>query len=198
LSICDILQNNGYDRELIKNPPQKRQKQNTHAELHHQKKWVTFTYSGKEVRGIVKLLRNTKVKVAFRTQNTIQNILKPKSQIEKYSRSGIYQMKCMDCPMKYIGQTGRTFNTRYKEHIHDIRSNNSNSGYSNHILNTGHAYGAMTDTMDIIAMGRKGKHLNTLERYHMYKTSRENLHKNDTHIDTHNLIFEALQETDTK
>jgi hypothetical protein len=44
-------------------------------------------------------------------------------------------MKCMDCPMKYIGQIGRTFNTRYKEHIHDIRSNNSNnSGYSNHIL----------------------------------------------------------------
>jgi hypothetical protein len=51
----------------------------------------------------------------------------------------------MDCPMKYIGQTGRTFSTRYKEHIHDIRSNNSNSGYSNHILNTGHAYGVMTD-----------------------------------------------------
>jgi hypothetical protein len=54
-------------------------------------------------------------------ESTIQNILKPKSQIDKYSRSGIYQMKCMDCPLKYIGQTGRTFNTRYKEHIHDIR-----------------------------------------------------------------------------
>jgi hypothetical protein len=40
-------------------------------------------------------------------------------------------MKCLDCPLKYIGQTGRTFNTRYKEHIHDIRSNNSNSGYLN-------------------------------------------------------------------
>jgi hypothetical protein len=105
----------------------------------------------------------------------------------------------MDCPLKYIGQTGRTFNTRYKDHIHDIRSNNSNnSGYSNHILNTGHAYGTMTDTMDVITTGRKGKHLNTLERYHIYKTSRENLHMNDTHIDTHNPIFEALQEIYTK
>jgi hypothetical protein len=65
----------------------------------------------------------------------------------------------MDCPMKYIGQTGRTFSTRYKEHIHDIRNNNSNSGYSNHILNTGHAYGVMIDTMDVITTGRKGKHL---------------------------------------
>jgi hypothetical protein len=104
----------------------------------------------------------------------------------------------MDCPMKYIGQTGRTFNTRHTEHIHDIRSNNSNSGYSNHILETGHAYGTVTDTMDIITTGRKGKHLNTLERYYIYKTSMENLHMNDTHIDKHNPIFEALQETDRK
>jgi hypothetical protein len=36
--------------------------------------------------------------------------------------------------LKYIGQTGRTFNVRYKEHIHAIRSNKSNCGYSNHIV----------------------------------------------------------------
>jgi hypothetical protein len=53
-------------------------------------------------------------------------------------------MKCMDCPLKYVGQTGRTFNTRYKEHIYDITTNNSNIGYANHILNTGHSYGTIT------------------------------------------------------
>jgi hypothetical protein len=122
--------------------------------------------------------------VAFRTRNTIQNILKPQPQIDKYSRSGIYQLKCLDCPLKYVGQTGRAFKTRYKEHIHNIRSNNSNSGYSSHILNTGHTYGTITDTMEIITMGRKGKHLNTLEKYHIYKVSKNNLHMNDTNIDT--------------
>jgi hypothetical protein len=90
----------------------------------------------------------------------------------------------MDCPLKYIGRTGRTFNTRYKEHIHDIRSNNSNSGYLNHILNTGHAFGTIMDTMDIITTGRKGKYFNTLERYHIYKISRENLH-----ILTHTILY---------
>jgi hypothetical protein len=84
---------------------------------------------------------------------------------------------------------GQTFNIRYKEHIHDIRSNNSKSGYLNHILNTGHTYGTIYDTMDVIAMGRKGKHLNTLERYHIYKISKDNIHMNDTYIDTHNPIF---------
>jgi hypothetical protein len=59
-------------------------------------------------------------------------------------------MKCINCPLKYVGQTGRTFNTRYKEHIHDMRTNNGNMGYANHILNTGHLYGIITDTMEIM------------------------------------------------
>jgi hypothetical protein len=107
-------------------------------------------------------------------------------------------MKCLDCPLKYIGQTGRTFHTRYKEHIHAVRNNNSNSGYSNHILNTGHKYGKTTDTMDIIRTHRKGKHLNTLEKYHIYKISRDNIQRNDTNTDTHNPIFKALHETNTR
>jgi hypothetical protein len=103
-------------------------------------------------------------------------------------------MKCLDCPLKYVNQTGRTFSVRYKEHIHVIRNNNGNSGYSNHILNTGHTYGTITDTMDIIRAGSKGRHINTLETYHIYKISRNNLHMNDTHMETHNPIFQTVHE----
>jgi hypothetical protein len=107
-------------------------------------------------------------------------------------------MECQDCSLKYIGQTGRTFHDRYKEHVRAIRNNNNNSGYSNHILNTGHAYGTINDTMNIIKTAKKGRHLNTLERYHIYKLSREELHMNDTYIDTYNPIFEILQEVNTR
>jgi hypothetical protein len=79
-------------------------------------------------------------------------------------------------------QTGRTFHTRYKEHIQAIRNDNGNSAYSNHILNTGHAYGSITDTMKVIKIEKTGKHLNTLEKYHIYKISKNRLHMNDTHI----------------
>jgi hypothetical protein len=103
----------------------------------------------------------------------------------------------MECPKKYVGQTSRTFNIRYKEHIHDIRTNNGNTGYANHILNTGHAYGPITDTMEIITTGKKGKHLNTLERYYIYKTNKENIQMNDTYIETHNPIFQTLHEMNT-
>jgi hypothetical protein len=112
--------------------------------------------------------------------------------MDKYSNSGIYQMKCLDCPRKYIGQTGRTFSQRYKEHIQAIRNNCSKSGYFNHILNTGHTYGAIADTVDVIRIGRKGRHLNTLERYHIYKTYKKNLHMNDVRIKAHNPIFQIV------
>jgi hypothetical protein len=64
-------------------------------------------------------------------------------------------MKFLDCPLRYIGQMGRAFHSRYKEHIQAIRSNNSISGYSNHILNMEHTYGNITDTMDIIKTEKK-------------------------------------------
>jgi hypothetical protein len=52
--------------------------------------------------------------------------------------------------------------------------------------------------MDIIRMGRKGRHLNTLEKYYIYKIGRNNLYMNDTHIDTHNPIFQTLHELDNR
>jgi hypothetical protein len=98
-------------------------------------------------------------------------------------------MKCLDCPLRYIGQTGRTFKVRYKKHIQAIRNNNVNSGYSNNILNTGHTYGTINDTMDFIRNGRKGRHLNTLEKYHIYKISKTNIQLNDTYNETQNPLF---------
>jgi hypothetical protein len=86
------------------------------------------------------------------------------------------------------------FNTRYREHIQAIRTNNSNSGYSNHVLATEHTYGTIEDTIDVIMTGRKGRHLNTLEKYHIYKIIRNNLHMNDTHIEAHTPIFQTVHE----
>jgi hypothetical protein len=70
----------------------------------------------------------------------------------------------MDCPLKYIGQMGQTFKTRYKGHIQAVRNNNGNSGYSKHILNTGHTYRSVTNMMKVLKTQRKRKLLNSLER----------------------------------
>jgi flagellin-specific chaperone FliS len=61
----------------------------------------------------------------------------------------------------------------------------------------GHIYGAITDTTDSIRTQKIGKNLNTLEKYHIYKISKNNLHMNDTNIDTYNPIFRTLQGKNT-
>jgi hypothetical protein len=48
--------------------------------------------------------------------------------------------------------------------------------------------------MDVIRTGRKGRHLNTLEKYHIYKIISNNLHMNDTHIEAHNPKFQTVHE----
>jgi hypothetical protein len=104
----------------------------------------------------------------------------------------------MDCPLKCRGQTGRTFKTRYKEHIQAVWANNANSEYSNHMLNAGHTYGSITNTTKILKTEKKGEHLNTLEKYHIYMTSKNGLQMNDTYIDTHNPIFEVIQDLNNR
>jgi hypothetical protein len=45
--------------------------------------------------------------------------------------------------------------------------------------------------MEIMKIERKGKHLNTLEKYHIlvYKISKEGIHMNDIHDETYNPIY---------
>jgi hypothetical protein len=59
-------------------------------------------------------------------------------------------MPSLSTKYTYIGQAGRTFKTRYKEHTQIVRNNSGNYGYPNHIISTEHIYGTTTDTVGII------------------------------------------------
>jgi hypothetical protein len=148
-------------------------------------KWSTFTYTGKETRTITRLLKNINLRIAYKTRNTVQNHLRPRDNTtDIYSKSGIYQMKCNSCQRKYVGQTGRNFRTRCREHTQAIRSNKPISTYAQH------AY----STMDILHIERKCPMMNTWERYHIYNLYKDNLHISDKYTDTHNPIFNVIKD----
>jgi regulator of PEP synthase PpsR (kinase-PPPase family) len=66
--IQQILANNKYDAPTLKKSIREtRQQQNEQKQ-----KWAKFTYVGKETRLITKLFKNTNVKIAFTTNNTIK------------------------------------------------------------------------------------------------------------------------------
>jgi hypothetical protein len=50
----------------------------------------------------------------------------------------VYELKCLTYEQVYVGQTGRDFKTRYKEHIDDIKYNKDKSRYALHILQENH------------------------------------------------------------
>jgi hypothetical protein len=52
----------------------------------------------------------------------------------------------------------------------------------------------MEDTMDIINVTQKGRLMNTMEKFHIYRAHRDDVHMNEILFDTHNPIFDAIYE----
>jgi arginyl-tRNA--protein-N-Asp/Glu arginylyltransferase len=50
--------------------------------------------------------------------------------------------------------------------------------------------------MDIIKIEKKGKHLDRLEKYRVFRAYKQHKHLNDNNIDTHNPIFNAIYKQD--
>jgi hypothetical protein len=65
----------------------------------------------------------TNIKIAFQTSNIIKEHLKPSEKTintYEYNQSGAYQLIYNEYSLKNVGQTGCTFQVRYKDHIHAI------------------------------------------------------------------------------
>jgi hypothetical protein len=72
--INTILHNNGYPPQELAHKP------NKITSPIQQQKWATFTYVGNQTRTITRLLRNTGIRIAYNTNNTIQSYLRKKTR----------------------------------------------------------------------------------------------------------------------
>jgi hypothetical protein len=103
----NIADSNGYNKQLIIRLDNaiRLNKHHKTDESKDNKKWVTFTYTGNYIRTITKLFKHTKVQIAFKIGNTIDNLLKETRNINTFEQAGIYKLNCMDCQKVYIGHT---------------------------------------------------------------------------------------------
>ena len=119
--------------------------------------WATFTFHSPIIRKITNLFKQTDLRIAYRSTNTIAQLMRRKGQHkdnntdtnQDYTKSGIYKLTCTTCNKAYIGQTSRTITQRYREHIHYIK-NNPQSAYAEHILRNIQEYGNLTETMQLL------------------------------------------------
>ena len=72
---------------------------------------------------IKRILHSHNIKSTFKPPQKISSILpSPKDPIDPNKRKGaIYEIPCNDCDLVYVGETGRSFNTRKKEHQADVK-----------------------------------------------------------------------------
>ena len=123
----------------------------------------SLPYHSPIIRRVTNLFNNTEIRIAFKATHTIYQQLAEKTQNK--NASGIYEVKCKTCNKKYVGQFGRPITTRHKEHIRYIRSNNTTSAYTAHILNNRHEYGTAENTLKLIHPRRKGQKWITWKTY---------------------------------
>ena len=121
-------------------------------------KRATFTYTGKETLYIINVFKRTDLKIAFRTNNTIENLLRQRYPIsDKFSSYGVYKLTCPDCHKAYVGQTGRQFYTRYKEHRSAFYHSTRVANFAQTPPWKAHSFGP-TDIMQVLRHQKKGAH----------------------------------------
>jgi len=91
---------------------------------------------------------------------------------QNLKKSGVYSLTCPDCHKKYVGQTGRYFHQRYKKHFHDFKFNTRKSSFATHLLDNYHSMGPINEIMTVLHTTKKGKFMDTVEKFHIYKETR--------------------------
>jgi hypothetical protein len=143
--IKTIAKNNGYTFHDIAKAYNRQKRVNKNKNLStlcsyvqpktkDEKVWAKFTYFDDRIRILTKIFKKSNIRVAFSVNNTIKKKCNDGSPVDKYSKSGVYSLRCLSCDQNYIGQTGRSFKIRYDEHIRDIRFNKEKSKYASHML----------------------------------------------------------------
>jgi len=174
-------------------------KRTQHKTKHNTNKWAKFVYIGKE-KNITKLFKETSVKLAFTTKNTISNYLslKQNQNLKQFEKSGNYQLNCSDCNMKYVGQTGRSCRLRFQEHFRDYKYANNKSKFSIHLMEGRHSIGPMEDIMKVLFTTNQGRLMDTMEKFYICEETRNNNQINDKNTIKPNMIYDVIVRENTR
>jgi hypothetical protein len=146
------------------------------------------SHVGRETRQVTKLFKNIQVKIAYPTNSSLEKLVHNNvtGKTDKYEKSGVYQLSCHTCRKKYMCQTSRPLHIKFREHYNDYKYAYKKSKFAQH------AFGPMYDVMDIAHFARKGKMLDTLEKFYIYEVTKSGNQINDKLTVQYNPIFETV------
>lgn len=158
------------------------------------KNYVSMTYNGKISQKIEQYLRKTNIKIGFQTKNSLRSRLRhtigPKNN--KFTNSGVYKIKCNDCESYYVGQTGRPFETRYKEHV----SVHNKTALGMHLSTEKHSISDISNNLEILHVAPKGRYMDLLEEMEIFSRKKKapNLILNEQQEFNQNYFFNLFED----
>lgn len=138
--IQQFLYANSYPKGFVKK--HLTQEKRTKEDEGESKGFVILPYIQNVSEKISRILTSYKIKTCMKPHQTLRNVLsRPKDPVEKKHQTGVvYSIPCLDCDVKYVGETKRSLKTREKEHMAALRLHHpQKSALAEHALNTGHS-----------------------------------------------------------
>ena len=130
--------------------------------------------------------------VIFKTNNRLRNLVRPVVQTTIESKTGIYKLICDDCDRFYIGQTGRPFIKRFREHTPqshfnrgDFSIDNIKSNFTRHLISCNHSYTNFNNNFIPLHYCAKGRYMDALEEFEIYRGHNNPGAVSYTHLDVY-------------
>ena len=200
-TIIYIAQKNGFTENGIRKLNEKIKNRIQHKMLttmittnEDEKRYISIEFNKNSSNILKKIFNKYKYQIAHKTSNKLQHKLKTKQNIE--IDSGIYKLTCNNCPCFYIGQTGRSFATRFREHTQEINSASTNkkikSNYAHHLITEKHKFTDINTNLQTIHRMKKSSMMDRMEEIEIYKNRNNPQILNDKlHFKT-NKIYDAI------
>ena len=164
-----IAQQNGFDPKLIDKLIERSNKKQAinfitsiQADTENPSRWCKLPFIPHLSYKLSNIIQNAKV--SFYNPLSVGKILfNTKDKYDDLQKCGVYQLKCDNCETKYIGQTGRNFNVRMKEHRRCFLNNDESSGIAKHLCDENHWCNFEPKILHCIDKGRKMDFLEQFE-----------------------------------
>lgn len=183
LTIKKIAISNGYESDLIDKIIRKKlykiklNNTSTFKRESQKTKYISIPYDNL-TRKLGKHFREIDFSVSFKSRTLQDSLGNPKDKVEKFEKSGIYEISCNECDYLYYGQSRRAIITRHKEHLAHIRFNRpEKSGVAKHCLEENHSIDK--SSLKLIKQVNNYRHLDAVESLEIHKNRNRPLMNND-------------------
>jgi hypothetical protein len=200
--IKEIVKNNNYKPSVVDKVIKKIYKRMDKGERNKeeiQEKYLgAITYVGWKTEKIRKCFKKYGINVATKKSKTVFEYIKNKGieEIPTIKKSGIYRIKCEECEMVYIGETGRSVECRLKEHKREENNRTTSSLYARHFMEKKHKFIDPTEKYEVLGIENKlrvRKLKEELEILKLRKMNKNKLMNIKTYFDNEDIFYHVLK-----